>query len=254
MKYRPPKKKAPVSHLDDWLMTYADMITLLLCFFAIFIANSMPKQEIPKPPPEPPKVALTVQELPVPENAISALPAQPERLQGNLPFHNEEPLDVAEQKAPETPPDPVDNLKKQGASIEEKGDRLTTIDIASAAFFDSGSATISESGKNLLKDVAVTIQSEKYKDFQVTVEGHTDDSPISTAQFPSNWELSTARASAVVRYVLEQGIPAARLRAAGYADTFPKSPNRDTTNNPIPANQAQNRRVVIKLEKIEKGE
>jgi len=57
----------------------------------------------------------------------------------------------------------------------------------------------------------------------------------------------------VVHYFLEQGIPARKLRAAGYADSFPKAPNRDANGNPIPEHQAQNRRVVIKLEKIDKG-
>ena len=94
--------------------------------------------------------------------------------------------------------------------------------------------------------------SDKYKSYQVTVEGHTDDSPISTLQFPSNWELSTARAAAVVHCLLQQGILAQRLRAAGYADTFPVALNRDAHGQAIPENQARNRRVVIKLEKIEK--
>jgi chemotaxis protein MotB len=88
-------------------------------------------------------------------------------------------------------------------------------------------------------------------DYMITVEGHTDDMPIGTGQFPSNWELSTARASAVVRYLINNGIPAAKLRAVGYAQVMPKVPNRDVTGRPIPENQAQNRRVVIKLEKIE---
>ena len=57
-----------------------------------------------------------------------------------------------------------------------------------------------------------------------------------------------------MHYLLDHGIPAARLRAAGYADTFPKAPNRDAAGNAIPLNQAQNRRVVIKLEKIETTE
>ena len=150
--------------------------------------------------------------------------------------------------------DIVDRLKSQGpATIEQKGDRITTFEANSAAFFASGSATLSEAGKAVLRDVAVNIKSDKFRDYHITVEGHTDDSPISTAQFPSNWELSTARASAVVHFFLRaRCIPAQRLRTAGYADTFPKAPNRDAHGNAIPANQALNRRVVIKLEKIDK--
>jgi len=101
--------------------------------------------------------------------------------------------------------------------------------------------------------MAVDLRSNRFKDYQITVEGHTDDTPISTARFPSNWELSTARASAVVHFFLDQGIPALKLRAAGYADTFPKAPNRDVNGIAIPQNQSQNRRVVIKLERIEKA-
>lgn len=264
MSYHWQKKKEPISHADDWLMTYADMITLLLCFFALFLSLSMPKQEIPKPrpvvaPAQQQDLSPIMEELLERQPVAKELPEPPETIKGNLPFH--EPEEGAEKKetAPETPkpsetlPEVVKHLKAQGAaSIDQTGDRITTIDISSAAFFDSGSATISNAGKALLKDVAANIKSDQYRDYQVTVEGHTDDSPIKTAQFPSNWELSTARASAVVQFFLEQGIPAERLRAAGYADTFPKVPNRDSGGNPIPQNQSQNRRVVIKLERIER--
>jgi len=64
---------------------------------------------------------------------------------------------------------------------------------------------------------------------------------------------ASSRAASVVRFFLEHGIDPERLRAAGYADVFPKVPNRDSNGNAIPANQSQNRRVVIKLEKIEKN-
>ncbi|HTK83477.1 MAG TPA: OmpA family protein, partial [Patescibacteria group bacterium] len=132
--------------------------------------------------------------------------------------------------------------------------RITTIDMNSATFFPSGSATLSDDGKAVLVKVLESLNTSQYQDFIITVEGHTDDVPISTAQFPSNWELSTARAAAVVRFFIEQGIPATKLRASGYADVMPKVPNRDADGNAIPANQAQNRRVVIKLEKIDKDE
>jgi chemotaxis protein MotB len=264
MSYRWQQHKEQVSHADDWLMTYADMITLLLCFFALFLSISIPKKDVP--PPTPPPVEQ-VQDRPevirVPSPHDEELTGRPDILEGNLPFHGLEHVDEPKEKVAEealapirTPalPEIVDHLKAQGANIDEKGDRITTIDISSAAFFASGLATISDAGKTVLKDVAANIKSDKYKDYQVTVEGHTDDSPIKTPQFPSNWELSTARASAVVKFFLEQGISAQKLRAAGYADTFPKVPNRDASGNPLPANQAQNRRVVIKLEKIDKAE
>jgi chemotaxis protein MotB len=85
----------------------------------------------------------------------------------------------------------------------------------------------------------------------IEVEGHTDDSPVSSEQYPSNWELSSARASNVVRYLVAKGFPAHRLRAVGLAATQPKAMNRDAAGTPIPANQDLNRRVVIRMIKGE---
>jgi flagellar motor protein MotB len=262
-------------------MTYADMITLLLCFFAIFLSISLPR-----------KAVLQKVEIAQPMPA----PVLPAAIEGNMAFHIPERLhpptedsvaaisreadespareDTVPVKADASPADPsevpsqtvvdvrpfaqseiVDLLKSQGrADIVQKGDRITTLEISSAAFFDSGSAALSKAGESILMDVTTDLKSDRLKDYQITVEGHTDDSPINTPRFPSNWELSTARASAVVHFFLDEGIPARKLRAAGYADTFPKAPNRDANGNAIPENQTQNRRVVIKMEKIDKAE
>ena len=228
MNYRRQRRKPPPAHIDDWLMTYADMITLLLCFFAIFLSVSIPRNnpdaQLQKPQP--------VIEIP-----------PPTVFEGLLPLHGT-PRTTAptetEEEADVPPP-------------QQKGDRITTMEMNSATFFESGSATLSPEGMVILADVSGTLKSDQYKNYTITIEGHTDDTPIDTLQFPSNWELSTARASAVVHFFLNQGIPAQKLRAAGYADTFPKAPNHDASGNPLPENQAGNRRVVIKLEKIEKA-
>jgi chemotaxis protein MotB len=146
----------------------------------------------------------------------------------------------------------ADRLRAQGTPlIEQEGDFVHTAQISSTAFFAVGSATLSASGRAILLDVATNLRAPRFDGYQITVEGHTDDAPISSALFPSNWELSTARAAAVVHFLLEQGLPAARLRAAGYADTFPIAPNRDLAGRPLPENQARNRRVVIRLEKTD---
>jgi chemotaxis protein MotB len=71
------------------------------------------------------------------------------------------------------------------------------------------------------------------------VEGHTDPVPISTLQFPSNWELSAQRATTVLRYLVRAGVPAERLRAVGYADTRP------VADNSTPEGRAKNRRVAL---------
>jgi chemotaxis protein MotB len=273
---------------DDWLMTYADMITLPLCFFVSFLGAAAarknqapvrqwieslalalaPAQRVPAtlmplqpwlklPEPVHPTVVADIEYIPpaAPGAAIRTLAAA-----ADAPLEVTPPPDLADTPvkaaapgAPASLPALVDDLKARhaAADIEQKGDRITTLEISSAAFFDSGSALLSDAGKAILRDVAVNLLSARFRGYQITVEGHTDDTPISTAQFPSNWELSTARASAVARFLLDQRIPAQRIRAAGYADTFPKAPNRDAQGNAIPLNQAQNRRVVIKLERID---
>ena len=268
MTQRWQRKRDVVSHTDDWLMTYADMITLLLCFFAIFLTVSTTRKDLSSKAPVR-QLAAAIAAIPQPAPPRAILPDaiygefhKPEALARatvpaaavDAPAVKAEPVSVPPpvEAARVSPPKFADDLKSRAAAdIEQKGDRITTIDMNSAAFFDRGSALLSDAGKSILQEVVGNLTSDRFRGYQITVEGHTDDTPISTALFPSNWELSTARASAVARFLLDQGIPAQRLRAAGYADTFPKAPNRDANGDAIPENQAQNRRVVIKLEKID---
>jgi chemotaxis protein MotB len=263
------RRKPQASHADDWLMTYADMITLLLCFFVIFLIVSISKKS-QSPADVPPPVKRVEVQVPV---------ERPPPLQGNLPFHDFDPDDYVDhyqlpvrEEAQPNPPAPVpppvvtpavtvaappavaaqpaDNPKPPP---KPQGDRITLVEMNSAAFFDSGSATLSVPGKTILRDIAVKLKADEYRDYRIVVEGHTDDTPIATPQFPSNWELSAARAAAVVRFFLDEGLPSERMRAVGYADTLPKLPDRDAAGRAIPENQARNRRVVITLEKIEKA-
>lgn len=305
MKYRTQPKRAQNAHTDDWLMTYADMITLLLCFFVVLLIASVAKKDAEHTAPAKQTTVKVDTQQPPPKLDDQELKLSLDLSPDNLLFRKVEPTDFpvalhpAEDGAdrtlaatdpassdtelpaivppvvpvveapppspanttdasPTTPPDTAGNpippvSSQDDVHVEQKGDRITTLELNSAAFFDSGSAALSVAGKNILQNVAGDLKAEKYKDYQITVEGHTDDTPIKTVQFPSNWELSTARASAVVHFFLEQGIAAQKLRAAGYADTFPKLPNRDANGKAIPSNQAQNRRVIIRLDKIDKA-
>ncbi len=220
MKYHRRKKPTQASHADDWLMTYADMITLLLCFFAVFMSVSIPKKN----------PSTQVQKTQVMQTF-----GAPDFIEENTPMHVRPHIVVP--------------------TSEQIGDRITSLQMSSSAFFDAGSATLTEEGKRILTNEAGILRSSKYSGYEITVEGHTDDMPIGPASaFPSNWELSTARAAAVVHFFIDHGIEPFKLRAAGYADTFPRVPNRDTHGNPIPENQAKNRRVVIKLEKVERAD
>ena len=110
----------------------------------------------------------------------------------------------------------------QGIVLEFEGDTL----------FDYGSAEIKKEALPTLKRIAATLQSERYNKFIFNIEGHTSDEHFSSAQYPSNWELSSARAASVARFL----------------ESSPKYPNRDPFGEPIPQNRIKNRRVVIHVE------
>jgi len=114
-----------------------------------------------------------------------------------------------------------------------------TVRLAEKVLFPSGSATLAKDGKATLAKVADAFKD--LKDRIVRVEGHTDNVPIQSAAFPSNWELSAARAIAVVRFLQGAGVDPGKLAAAGYAEWQPIAPN-DT-----PEGRAQNRRIEISL-------
>jgi chemotaxis protein MotB len=107
--------------------------------------------------------------------------------------------------------------------------------------FTSGSATLQRKGLPLLDKVAQLLNVDRTH--PITVAGNTDNQPISSTEFPSNWELSTARATTVVRFLITRDVGKQRLSAAGYADLHP------VTSNRTPAGRALNRRVEIILQR-----
>jgi len=114
--------------------------------------------------------------------------------------------------------------------------RLQFVD---AQFFETASADISEEGVGLIGRLIGVLNDLSDYDFQIDVEGHTDDRPIETVRFRSNWELSAARAATIVRTLADRGFPSNRLKASGYAETQPLVQN--------PAQMALNRRIVVRI-------
>ncbi len=117
----------------------------------------------------------------------------------------------------------------------------------SSSFYNSGEAELLPTGQNIIDIVTEAMSDLGYYQFRIDVEGHTDNVPISTARYPSNWELSVARASEIVKYFIEEGIEGDRLKASGYADTQPVVPHVDEDGNDIIENRALNRRIVIRI-------
>lgn len=114
------------------------------------------------------------------------------------------------------------------------------VELPEGVLFDSGRAELKEDGQTTLQAVVEVLRSIEDRNFQVA--GHTDNIPIRTRRFRSNWELSTQRAVNVARYMIEQGLGANRISAAGYADTVPVSSNETAEG------RAQNRRIDIVLQ------
>lgn len=136
----------------------------------------------------------------------------------------------------------VDQLEDEVASGQVEIERLQgqiKVRASEDVLFDSGSADLQPGGRAVLAKLAAGIRG--LQDQRIRVEGHTDSVPIQTERFPSNWELSSARATRVVRFLEEQGIEPARLEAVGLADTKPLASN-DTL-----AGRARNRRITIIL-------
>jgi chemotaxis protein MotB len=124
-------------------------------------------------------------------------------------------------------------INRQGLVIQVLTDKL---------LFLSGQATLQSAGLPLLNEVAQLLNVDQTH--PITVEGYTDNVPIHSVEFPSNWELSTTRATSVVQYLISRGVNDNRLGAAGYADLHP------IASNATPAGRALNRRVDIVIERL----
>jgi chemotaxis protein MotB len=133
---------------------------------------------------------------------------------------------------------PIDRLGSQVEVI--KSESSVRFRISSELLFAPGEAGLTTEGLRLLDTLLPTFNLAI--DRHIVVEGHTDDTPISTARFPSNWELAAGRAGSVVRHLQSRGLNPTRLRATGYAETRPIESNR------TPQGQRANRRVELILE------
>ncbi len=153
--------------------------------------------------------------------------------------------------------DPYENLANQlQEKVKDMGlkdqvafnqtERGVEISFKGGLFFDSGSVTLRDEAEKLLENLMPVIRKQA-AGFAIVVEGHTDDQPISGGVLASNWELSSVRACTVTRLFEQQHFDRTRLKAIGWADTRPLLPNEDAKGQPLDANRAANRRVVIKI-------
>ncbi len=216
LKAAPKNKKQ--NQEEGWMTTYSDLVTLLLAFFVLLASIS--KVDIAKFEEVQAGMAKGVGKRDV-ETPLQSLKKEMQEI-------------IVDMNVQET-----SSIGSDSSGIQ--------IEFASSSFFAPGSAVLRETAKPLLGRVSMTLNSDLYSAFQVEVQGHTDDSPINTPKFPSNWELSSARATGVVRYFISTQMSPSRLRAVGMADIAPKVPNRDPFGNPLPINREINRRIVVRV-------
>ncbi len=255
---------------ERWLLTYADMITLLMALFMVLFSISSvniskiqalqkslkaafsPDNILPggkdiakqgstasaKSAPASKEVASIVPLTPHPPSSLEASAAaasasvtKAEQEQSSFE-HLKHQLD-AYAKQHGFAKDVNTTVQPRGLVIRVLTDRL---------LFPSGSATLIPTAQPLLGEIASLVNIERTH--PVAVEGNTDDVPIHGGAFPSNWELSTARASMVVRFLIGQGVFARRLSASGYADLRP------IAGNETAAGRARNRRVELVLQRM----
>lgn len=201
---------------EVWLVTYLDMLTLLLVMLVIMLTFSGKHQKAEMEASKPKDGILPM--------SSGLLPSQP------LPQNKKDQPDPLAGLA-------LDQLGKDIDVVVNEGS--VSFRISSEILFSSGQAELSLDGLRVLQKLVPVLNSTKH---QVAVAGHTDAIPIHSARFPSNWELSSARAGSVVRYLESNGVESARLRAVGYADTHPLADNVNTEG------RAANRRVELVLE------
>ena len=232
---------------ERWLVSYADFITLLFAFFVVMYAISQVNEG---------KYRVLSDTL---SSAFRHIPGSATGAQVAINPNAPMPLAIPMRKPnPNVRTDETQRVKKEkmrnmareinqalAPLVKEGQVRITegalgiTVDINASVLFSPGDARLDIGAVQALIAVAQILAPT---DFPVTVEGHTDNTPINTAQFPSNWELSGMRASSVVRLFVDSGVDPRRLTATGYAD------QRPVDDNATPEGRGRNRRVAITIE------
>ncbi len=216
-----------------WMTTYGDMVTLLLCFFILMFAMSTVNEQKFLQARNSLAQALGLGILPKNIGLIGEV--SPAIGTTGISREQREQIDIVEsmeQIAEIFQEEALQDL----ASIDITGPGEVLIRMGDKVLFAPGESELKPQAIRVLAGIANSIQEKTEK---VYIEGHTDNVPISTPEFPSNWELSTSRALSVVRLLEEAGIPPEHLAAVGHSQYIP------ITSNDTPEGRAKNRRVEL---------
>ncbi len=232
----------------EWMTTYGDLVTLLMCFFVLLFAFSEIDAQ---------KFDAVMQSFQGSAGVLEGgktLSESPLVFDGN-PENSKSPetVDVEKiQKIKETLQEMMEKLSEEveGKKVEDLvefklEDNRLLIRLKDSVLFDPGDADIKEASLGILKTIGEVLNGEMFKGSDIKIEGHTDNVPIKTVRFPSNWELSAGRATSVLRYFRDTlGMSENRLSISGYADMKPIGDNNTKEGRSL------NRRVEIIVENI----
>jgi chemotaxis protein MotB len=226
------KRKHDEEHenAERWLLTYADLITLLLAFFIMMYVFS--KKDAYKYD----EVASHLKTIFSGGTGLAGKGSVTATSPIDMPSRGASSGEIKRQLEGEFMDKNRDESGRESISVlsDERGIVIRVLD---KAFFDEGKAELKEGAKSALDKIVPII---KGVENHIRIEGHTDNVPINTSEFKSNWELSVRRATEVVRYFIEKrGLPPERISATGYAEYRPISQNNS------PKNRALNRRIEI---------
>jgi chemotaxis protein MotB len=222
-----PRQEHSRAGQDRWLLSYADLVTLLLALFTtLYAASSMDTAKL-APLQSSIREAFDTPPIVEPVAARGTLVPPVAVVSGQTPKDDLQ-LRLMNELA--------DSLRLERVTIQRDA-RGLVVTLPEEAAFGVGQTDISGNAQAIIGRIAATVAPTGSA---IRIEGHTDDVPIRTARFQSNWELSTARASAVVAFMVEQdGFDPSRLSAAGYGEFHPRVANDSDEN------RARNRRIDV---------
>jgi chemotaxis protein MotB len=235
----------PESH-ERWLVSYADFITLLFAFFVTMYALSSVNEGKYRVLSD--SLVQAFRSVPAntsgtriaPRMGAAIVPlAATLRKASSGPQEKRRALRAKMRNMAHAILEAMAPLVREGQVRVAETSRGVTVEINASVLFDPGDARLDPGAVTTLQAVAQILAPTE---FPIIVEGHTDNMPIATAQFPSNWELSVVRAARVVRLFLDAGVGPQRVTASGYAE------ERPVADNNTPEGRARNRRVSILID------
>jgi chemotaxis protein MotB len=219
--------------LPPWMATFADMVILLLCFFVLLLSfaqtNVQKFKEVLGSVQDSFGVRFERREA----DFVALIPSRMKKRSDIKMSKNSQILLGLVLRLKEINEEDKNLEKTTGVRADKEGVLLFT---ESSSMFRGGSAKLSPAAKTMLDRVAKIL---KELNLDVVIRGHTDGAEYRQTNYPSNWELSAARAAAALEYLLSKGIPATRLKAVGFADTRPMFSDDN------PANRRRNQRIEL---------